>query len=161
MRKYPDNYRRIGDEFNGFHKPMRRVDRVFLHCSAASRQSVTAAEVDRWHVQRGFREIGYHFFIRSSGLIEHGRDLEVSPAAQAGHNQGTIAICVNGLHQEDFTKAALENLVVLCDKIWAAYHGNITFHGHCEVSPKTCPVFDYKALLGLDDQGRMSALAGF
>ena len=31
----------------------------------------------------------------------------------------------------------------------------VTFHGHCEVAAKACPVFPYKAVLGLDAHGEM------
>ena len=35
---------------------------------------------------------------------------------------------------------------------------NITFHGHCEVSNKTCPVFNYKNVLNLDSLGNIGGL---
>ena len=30
---------------------------------------------------------------------------------------------------------------------------DLTFHGHCEVSNKLCPVFDYRKVLSLDEFG--------
>ena len=30
----------------------------------------------------------------------------------------------------------------------------MTFHGHCEVSDKDCPVFNYREILGLNDFGQ-------
>jgi hypothetical protein len=82
-----------------------------------------------------------------------GRHLEKTPAAQKGHNAGTIAIMVHGL--ETFTELSLDACRDLCAEINEACEGRITFHGHCEVSAKTCPVFDYKGLLKLDRLGRM------
>lgn len=82
-----------------------------------------------------------------------GRGLEKTPAAQKGCNTGTVAICVHGL--ESFSQAALDACRYLCAEINEDYDGRITFHGHCEVSPKACPVFDYKGLLSLDRFGRM------
>jgi hypothetical protein len=132
----------------------RQVNRVFIHCSASSNTHVTAKDVDSWHRQRGWSGIGYHYFIRSDGQLETGRSLEVMPAAQSGHNTGTIAICLNGLHVNDFTEAQFTTLRDLCSQINTAIPG-VTFHGHKEVSAKTCPVFDYRAVLGLDNNGRM------
>lgn len=132
----------------------RDVDRIFIHCSAASRPSVTASEIDSWHKQRGWSGIGYHYFIRTDGTLEEGRDLERTPAAQRGHNRGTIAICLNGLHKEDFTEAQFKTLKALCEDLNNRLE--VTFHGHCEVSAKSCPVFDYKKVLKLDKKGRLN-----
>ena len=50
-------------------------DTIIIHCSATrAGQDFTAADIDRWHRQRGFRSIGYHFVVRLDGSIEPGRD---------------------------------------------------------------------------------------
>lgn len=139
-----------------FKKPKRRVSRVFIHCSAASRPSVDAEEVDLWHRQRGWSEIGYHYFIKTDGTVEIGRDLEKTPAAQRFHNLWTIAICLNGLKPSDFTDRQFLHLKQLCIQINKAYEGKVTFHGHCEVAKKACPVFDYKHVLQLDKKGYLN-----
>ena len=137
-----------------FAKPARPVSRVFLHCSASDRpEHDSAAVIDAWHKQRGWAGIGYHFFIRKDGALEPGRDLEKTPAAQAGNNTGTIAICLHGLELDKFTDAQFQTLRQLCDQINQAYGGTVSFHGHCEVSDKTCPVFDYVGVLGLGKGG--------
>lgn len=137
-----------------FVKPAREVDRVFLHCSASDRPEHDSVAVMReWHLARGWSDCGYHVFIRKDGAAEAARPLERTPAAQAGHNTGTIAICLHGLEVERFTTAQFETLIDLCRQISAAYGGMVTFHGHCEVSAKACPVFDYRSVLGLDASG--------
>ncbi len=142
-----------------FRKPARPVDRVFIHCSASDAPELAGerlvVEIAKWHRARGFQEIGYHFLIDKEGSLFAGRSLEKIPAAQQGHNTRTIAICVHGL--ESFTPISLASLKSLARAIDAAYGGAVTFHGHREVNRhKTCPVFDYRSLLGLDDQGRMN-----
>lgn len=140
-----------------FEKPERPVDRVFLHCSATDNPKHDSVEVMRdWHVNdNGWSDVGYHVFIRKDGVAEAGRPLERTPAAQAGHNTGTIAICLHGLVESKFTKAQFETLIALCKDILAAYEGGVTFHGHREVAAKACPVFDYRAVLGLNGHGEM------
>lgn len=139
-----------------FTKPSRPVSRVFVHCSASDNPAHdSAAVIDAWHKQRGWAGIGYHFFIRKDGTLEKGRDLEKIPAAQEGNNTGTIAICLHGLEREKFTEAQFATLRGLCGQINRAYDGRITFHGHCEVARKACPVFDYRAVLGIDKNGRV------
>ena len=40
-------------------------DTVVIHYSATyPDQDITRDTVDKWHRERGFREIGYHWFIR-------------------------------------------------------------------------------------------------
>lgn len=139
-----------------FARPKRRVSKVFLHCSASDLDAHDDISViKRWHVmERGFSDVGYHFFITRNGAIQFGRSLEVAPAAQQWHNTGTIAICVHG--NSRFTESQMKSLKKLCREIHASYQGNVTFHGHCEVDKgKTCPVFDYRVVLGLDADGRI------
>lgn len=138
-----------------FVKPKRHVHTVWLHCSAASRTTISAADIDLWHRQRGWSEIGYHYFIRSTGLCEQGRSIERTGAHVKGHNTGSIGICLNGLHESDFTEAQFDTLRGLCHQINEAYGGEIRFRGHREVAAKLCPVFDYKSVLELDSQGYM------
>ena len=141
-----------------FTKPKRHVERVFLHCSASEMNMSGKAMVDeirRWHKARGFTDIGYQFLIDKAGLVMTGRSLETRPAAQKGHNTDTIAIMVHGLELDLFPDVALQACKSLCAEINEAYEGRVSFHGHCEVSAKACPVFDYAALLGLDRFGRM------
>jgi len=141
-----------------FAKPRRPITRVFLHCSASDNPAHDdVAVIRRWHVaDNGWADVGYHLFVQKSGAVQAGRSLELTPAAQEGHNTGTIAICLAGLAAPRFTKAQFTTLGRLCVDIDAAYRGLVTFHGHHEVNPyKTCPVYDYRAILGLDAAGRL------
>lgn len=141
-----------------FVKPGRPIGRVFIHCTASDRPEHDNVEtIRRWHRERGWSDIGYHCLIHKDGRWSSGRSLELTPAAQAGHNTGTIAICLHGLEKERFTEAQFLTLRELAREIDAAYGGRITFHGHCEVAAKACPVFDYRRVLGLDAKGRLGA----
>ena len=136
--------------------PRRRIERIFLHCSASDipiKGSGLVDEIRRWHLARGWKDIGYHFVIDKLGGIYPGRPLEKLPAAQVHYNDLSIAICVHGF--QEYTPESLAACRDLCLGFWYLYAGAVTFHGHCEVSAKSCPVFDYKGLLGLDDGGRI------
>ena len=141
-----------------FTRPEREVDRVFLHCSASDSPEHDSIDVvRRWHVDgNGWGDVGYHYFIRRDGTLETGRPLEKNPAAQAGNNAATIAICLHGLTRERFTKAQYRTLIDLATAMDDACAGMLSFHGHCEVSSKSCPVFPYRAVLGLDSHGAMA-----
>lgn len=142
-----------------YRPPQRSISRVFLHCSACDHEGPGFAgealveTVRGWHLDRGWSDVGYHLLIDRAGLIATGRDLERTPAAQKGHNTGTIAIMVHGL--SDFSDVSLRSCADLCAAINVAHGGRLSFHGHCEVARKRCPVFDYVGLLGLEPDGRM------
>lgn len=141
-----------------FKAPNRAVDRVFLHCSASDKSRDDDVEViRRWHVGgNGWSDVGYHYFITKAGQVQEGRSLQKQPAAQKPHNRGTIAICCHGLRPEKFTRAQFVALIDLCTQIDEAYRHEVTFHGHREVSRKACPVYPYKEILGLDEDGTMA-----
>lgn len=129
---------------------------MFIHCSASDHPDHDDVSVmDKWHRQRGWSGVGYHFFIKKDGTLQAGRHLERVPAAQAGHNRGTIAICLHGLNEDLFTESQFRTLKQLARDINLSYNGRVTFHGHKEVSAKSCPVFDYKQVLELDGSGNL------
>lgn len=141
-----------------FTKPLRTVNRVFIHYSATNNPDHDDINIIRdWHVNgNGWVDVGYHYFIQADGTVQTGRGINLIPAAQKGHNINSIAICLHGLNVEDFTRKQFKALRQLCKAINQAYNGNITFHGHHEVNPSSpCPHFDYRKVLNLDENGKL------
>lgn len=132
----------------------RSTDYIFIHCSASKpSMDIGAAEIDRWHRQRGWLGIGYHFVIRRDGTVEKGRDLYQAGAHAVGYNDRSVAICmVGGIHEtemqgrwpkpeDNFTEAQWEALDTLVDQMQATFPGAKVI-GHNEVADKACPAFD-------------------
>ncbi|MEE4013917.1 peptidoglycan-binding domain-containing protein [Roseibium sp. FZY0029] len=137
-----------------FAKPPRAVHTTWLHCSASDNpKHDDVSVIDAWHKARGWSGVGYHFFIKKDGTVQTGRPIEKIGAHVAGHNTGSIGICLHGLKEDRFTEAQFDSLRTLCGQINAAYGLQMRFRGHCEVAAKACPVFDYRKVLGLDDKG--------
>ena len=139
-----------------FKKPIRGVKEVFLHHSATSNPDHDDISwIRHLHVnENGWQDVGYHFFIKSSGEIQKGRDLEFIPAAQSAHNTYTIAICLSGT-EDNFTDEQFKSLQDLCSQINKAYKGKVVFRGHKEVNATLCPSYDYRFLLNLREDGYM------
>ena len=139
-----------------FKKPDREVHTTYLHHTASrSPEHDTIEWLYNLHVlQNGWSDVAYHYLIDYDGNILKGRSLETQPAAQAGFNKGSIAICVAGIG-DSFNDAQLEALKLLCKTINKAYGGEMVFRGHKEVMSTECPHYDYKALLKLEDSGRI------
>ncbi len=78
----------------------RKVERIVWHTAAHGREGqafdTTAAQIDQWHRERGWREIGYNVVIRFDGTVEKGRDPDKIPAGVAGINETTYHICFSG-----------------------------------------------------------------
>ena len=77
---------------------MRTITLIIIHCSATPEGKFLSAEACRQdHIQhRGFRDIGYHFYITRDGEICQGRPLEKVGAHCRNHNSHSIGICYEG-----------------------------------------------------------------
>ena len=67
---------------------------IVIHHSAS--HDASANEIDRWHTERGFAEIGYNFVIRFDGCIEPARDWKKAGAHARGRNTTHLGICLTG-----------------------------------------------------------------
>lgn len=66
---------------------MRTIDHIIIHCSATREgSSLSVEELEKIHRRRGFRGIGYHYYIRRDGTVVNTRPLEVVGA----HCKGNI-----------------------------------------------------------------------
>jgi len=121
---------------------------IVVHCSDSPQgRGDTAATIHRWHIERGFDGIGYHYVILEDGTIENGRPLYWTGAHAKGYNH-YAGICLIGI--DKFTHAQFKSLKKLCFGLMEDYKispSNVI--GHCDVSNKTCPNFDVKLRLGL------------
>jgi hypothetical protein len=70
-------------------------------------------ELEQLHLARGFLTIGYSFVLFRSGRLYVGRGPRALPAAQGGHNSGTIAIaCVGDYRTDRLTRRIKARLIV-------------------------------------------------
>lgn len=134
---------------------MRKIDEIIVHCSATPRgRRVTAAEIDRWHRERGFKKIGYHYVIGIDGEIERGREEAEEGAHCLGHNARSIGICyVGGLSSDgkvaldtrtDAQRVAMTELIM---ELKERYMG-ARVYGHRDFAKKECPCFDVRKEFG-------------
>ena len=54
-------------------------------------------EIQRTHrVDRGWADVGYHYFVGKTGTLYEGRDLRVRGAHVGGFNTGSVGVCLLG-----------------------------------------------------------------
>lgn len=132
---------------NGSFSRRNKTDEIILHHAEASHASVE--EVNRWHLERGWTGIGYHFYIRKDGRIYRGRPEWAVGAHAQGHNKRSVGICVEGAYMtETMPKAQFDALVWLVREEMAKYPGAKVLR-HRDVNSTDCPGVNYpwKALL--------------
>lgn len=148
------------------------IDAIVIHCSATrAGQDVRAADIDKWHKERGFAMIGYNYVIDLDGTVEVGRPLSrdgahCNTAGTSGrsYNRHSIGICyVGGLDKDGKPadtrtpeqKRALRDLVY---KLMDEYPDIVEVIGHRDASPdrngdgkitpnewiKQCPCFSVR-----------------
>ncbi len=142
---------------------MRTITLIILHCSATllgSSYSFEQCRYDHMH-HRGWKDIGYHYYVEQDGSIHRGR-----PEAEVGahckhHNQHSIGICyeggldAQGRACDTRTPAQKEALLELLTDLHRRFPMALIL-GHRDLSPdlngngliepneylKQCPCFD-------------------
>ena len=122
---------------NGSFKRRNSTDEIILHHAEASRASVE--EVNRWHLERGWTGIGYHFYVRKDGKVYRGRPEWAVGAHAQGHNSRAVGICCEGSYMtETMPQAQLTALKDLIRTMMAKYPGAKLLR-HKDVNSTDCP----------------------
>ena len=127
---------------------MRDIKEIIVHCSATPEgRNYTVEEIDRWHKNRGWSGIGYHYVIYLDGSIHKGRDIEKVGAHCTNHNKNSIGVCYIGGCDKDMNpkdtrtqeqKDALIEILTLLKKRYP----DAKIYGHRDFANKACPSFD-------------------
>ena len=130
-------------------KSVRQITKIILHCSATREgQDVSVETILKWHLNRGWSDIGYHYVIYLDGSIHEGRPVNRSGAHTKGYNSKSIGVCyIGGVEKDGKTPkdtrtpeqdTALTNLITALLEMYPT----ATLHGHNEFANKACPSFD-------------------
>ena len=129
---------------------MRKITEIILHCSATPEgKDYKASDIDKWHKDKGWKCIGYHYVIDIDGTVEIGRPIKDIGAHCTGHNRNSIGICyVGGCDKKmkakdtrtEEQKESLNNLVL---DLMVEYHiplDKVYCHNQF-ANNKACPSF--------------------
>lgn len=135
------------------------TDYLTVHCADTTADwDGDVSEVRRWHQQeRGWIDVGYHYFIRRSGMIQRGRPRWAMGAHVAGHNHESLGICMAGgtkvvgnerVEDNNFTPEQWASLTALLKELKEIYpKARINGHRDFPGVTKYCPSFDVAAWL--------------
>lgn len=131
-------------------KKRNSTTKIILHCSATKEgMDFNVNDIRRWHKERKFEDVGYHYVIKLDGTIQPGRPEEMVGAHCLGQNQNSIGICyIGGCDQSNKPKdtrtlAQKTSLKRLVKQMLDKYKLNIdSVFGHYQFANKACPSFD-------------------
>ena len=135
-------------------KSKRAITEIIIHCTATPEgKDYTIDDVRRWHKDRGFSDVGYHYVIGRHGEVWEGRDVDIQGAhcAAGGHNRNSIGVCyvggisaLNGKAKDTRTLAQKAAMLNLLNELLETYP-NAKIYGHHDFERnKDCPCFDAK-----------------
>lgn len=127
----------------------RYINEIIVHCSAtAEGKDFTVVDIKKWHLARGFSDIGYHYVIYRDGSINKGRDESKIGAHCIGHNSHSIGVCYiggcasDGKTPKDTRTAAQKAALVKLLKELRVKYPKAVIHSHRDFAAKACPSFD-------------------
>lgn len=147
----------LAEEDGSMMASSKSVQYIILHCSATRcNQDYTVEQMLRDHKARGFRTIGYHFYIRRDGTVtQHRKLLEVGAHCRPW-NRCSIGICYEGGLDEqghpcdNRTPEQTEQFILLLMRLVKVFP-DAKIRGHRDMRrciPKACPCFDAEKVFG-------------
>jgi N-acetyl-anhydromuramyl-L-alanine amidase AmpD len=109
---------------------------------------VDISTVAEWHRQRGFNDVGYHYFIKRDGTRQKGRDLNAVGAHVVGYNHKSVGVCMAGgissvdkSPENNFTPEQWATLYITLKELHEEYPRAVIV-GHRDLDAgKACPSF--------------------
>lgn len=123
------------------------MEKIIIHCDDNENPKWGIPELRKLHKERGFGDIGYHFWINYNGQVYNTRPINTIGCHTYGHNFNSIGICLHG--RKEFTieqfNALKSTLIDLCDRYKLSYKAIFPHNKFTKV--KTCPNFDLGPLI--------------
>lgn len=128
---------------------MRKINMIVIHCTASRPdQHITVEMLDQMHKARGWKGIGYHYYITRDGQLHQGRPEEEIGAHARHYNQYSIGICYEGGldakgHAADTRTPAQRHALIALLRSLKVDYPDAEIFGHCELEGvhKACPSF--------------------
>ena len=129
------------------------ITKIIVHCSDTDHKEHDDIEwIRKLHKDKGWIDIGYHFFINKNGKISDGMHITKTGAHCQGQNISSIGVCLGG--RNEFTEAQFRSALFLIKGLMQTYgikRENVFPHNH--FSPcKTCPNFSLDKIWKFEDE---------
>ena len=128
-------------------RSVKYIDKIILHDSHSDfKKDDNIDAIKNKHLEKGFYDIGYHFFVDSIGNVFVGRSISLIGKHCNIENFSSIGICLSG--KEIFSDIQINSTVKLIKKLCSAYDIKLDkIFGHKHFEKNNCPNFDIKIIL--------------
>ena len=139
----------VVQQYTGLKKSKRYISEIIVHCTATPEgKDYTVEDIRKWHKERGWSDIGYHYVIDRRGHILAGRDVDIIGAHCEGHNAHSIGVVyiggmssLDGKPKDTRTLSQKASLIRCLTELRSLYP-YAKIYGHRDFSSKECPCFD-------------------
>lgn len=140
---------------------MRRINRIFVHCTASNQRTTTEASLRAEFNKKGWKNPGYHYVIKPDGnIIQMLEDARISNGVKGYNNSAINVAYIGGIDSKGkaVDNRTVEQKVALFDLIvkLKQRYPNAIVMGHRDISPdlnhngvvdpweriKECPCFN-------------------
>ena len=119
-------------------RALSKIRYIVVHHSAGD--GFNAFDYAKWHIQRGWPGIGYHYVIDPDGKINQTNTLDTVSYHVANNNTASIGISLSGnLSNHAMTKEQMDSLIKLIKKLKAEVGSHLVVKGHKELQSTECP----------------------
>lgn len=75
----------------------KQTDYIVIHCAATTpKMNIDIKTIEKWHKDRGFLSVGYHYVIKRDGTRQPGRPINEVGAHVVGYNHKSVGVCMVG-----------------------------------------------------------------
>lgn len=121
----------------------RRFENIIVHCSASDVEAHdNISVIKKWHVEEnGWKDVGYHYFIKSNGDLQYGRPIQEVGAHCKGNNLTSIGVCLHG--KTVFKREQFITLADLVAHLFQVFNINdVKGHSYYDKNKPYCPGFN-------------------
>ncbi len=127
-------------------KNLDQVNFIAIHCAGSrpDRYRMTIEDIRTMHLERGFSDIGYHYYIDSDGNVHDGRSEAFTGAHEPKINSRSVSICLEGGYRGklDYPAPQLASLRQLIKDLRVSYSSAVVVGHNTFRDDKTCPNFN-------------------
>lgn len=137
-------------------KPLKKVEAIIVHHTASRALSTSVEDVRRWHLERGFEDVGYHYILEWNGEkaeVRKGRPDLLQGAHTRGWNSRSIGVAIvgswehagwHGIPAE--LRATLVDVVDNLLRLHDLYPEHVMGHREAHRGHTVCPGFEPEEL---------------